>query len=134
MGEVGALSVEDEEAVAVALVVGFGGAGATDFFGGVEALEGEDGEAVDHHAGGFGVERSGLGGGWSLVEENEVDFFGEVVAALVEGVDGALVASDGVAGGEGIAGGVFVVPEVEVGAVLGEDEVVPCVGGRWLRG
>ena len=91
-----------------------------DLLFGVEYLEGEDGEAVDDEAGRLGVE-----GGRGVVgrdpEESEVDLLGEVVAELVEAVDVVLDVDDGGVGGVGIAGGVFAVPEVVVGAMLIED-------------
>ena len=64
------------------------------------------------------------------VEEGNVDLFGEVVAGLVEAVDVVLGFDDGVVGGVGVAGVVFAVPEVEVGAVLIEDELIE--GGERL--
>lgn len=45
----------------------------------------------------------------------------EVVAALVDLVDGPFDQGDVAIGGVGGAGAVFGMPEVEVGAVLGED-------------
>ncbi len=57
-------------------------------------------------------------------EEGDVDLLGEVVAALVEAIDVVLDLDDGGVGGVGIAGFVFAVPEVVVGAVLVEDELV----------
>ena len=89
---------------------------------GVVDLEGEDGEAVDDEAGSLGVEgrRRVLGG--SGGEEQSVDLLDEVVAPLVEAVDGVLDAGDLGVGGGGVAGLVFLVPEVEVGAVVAQDE------------
>ena len=80
-----------------------------ELLGGVEDFEGEDGEAVDDEAGGFGVERGGgIGGG--LLQEGGIDLFGEIVAELVEAVDVVLDIDDGVVGGVGVAGVVFAVP------------------------
>ncbi len=62
--------------------------------GGVEDLEREDGEAVEDEAGGFGVERRGgvlLAG---LFEEGSIHDFDEIVAGLVERVDGVLDCGD----------------------------------------
>ena len=128
-GEVTSLGVEDGEPVAIALVVRGCGVGATGFLLGVEALEREDGEAVDHHAGRLGMQRRGLVLRRNAGEQEQVDLLGEVVAALVEVVDDVLVLGDVMVGGDGVADGVLVVPEVEVGAVLGEDE-----GGEWIGG
>jgi hypothetical protein len=133
-GEVFALFEEEGEAVAVALVVIFGGVLAAGFFAGMEDFEGEDGEAVDHEAGSFGVERGGLGLGLEACEEGEVDAFGEVIAALVELVDTALAGRNGLVAGHGIAGIVFAVPEVEVGAMLFEDEALERGTGAGGRG
>ncbi len=68
------------------------------------------------------------------VEQGEVDVFGEVVAELVEAVDVVLDLGDGVVGGVGVAGLVFLVPEVEVGLVLVEDELVEGRVGLWGGG
>ena len=102
----------------VALLV-FGG-GAMDLLSCVEDLEGEDGEAVDDKAGRLGVEGRGRTLGRKF-QESDVDLLGEVVAELVEAVDVVLDVDDGGVGGVGIAGGVFAVPEVVVGAMLIED-------------
>ena len=105
-----------------------------DFFLGVVELEGQDRKAVDHEAGGFGIQLSlGRGGvrpeGVESGEEFGVALLHEVVAELVETVDGALGFGEIVIGGLGGAGAVFDVPEVEVGAVLGEDGVEEIVAG-----
>jgi len=89
---------------------------------GVVDAEGEDGETVDDQARGFRVE----GGGGVLLgqvgEKPLVDFFHKIVAALVKAVDGALDLGYAGVGGVGVAGLVFLVPEIEVFAVLGGDE------------
>ena len=121
-GEVVTLFVELGEAVAVALVMFGGGVLAAGLFFGVEDFEGEDGEAVDHEAGGFGVERRGVRLCRRGFEEGDVDALDEVVAELVEGVDGVLDVDHGAAGGQRGTGLVFAVPEIEVGAVLVQDE------------
>ena len=121
-GEVVALLFEEGETGGVAEAVGFSGGFAVGLDAGVEDSEGEDGEAVDDEAGSFGV-KGGFGVLlWEVREEPNVDFFHNVVAALVEAVDGALNLGDVGVGGVGIAGFVFLVPEVEVFAVLGGDE------------
>jgi len=102
----------------VALLV-FGG-GAMKLLVGVEDFEREDGEAVDDEARGFGVEGYGRVGGCEL-QEFDVDLLGEIVAELVEAVDVVLDFDDGAVGGVGVAGIVFTVPEVVVGAVLVKD-------------
>ena len=126
--EIGALVLNDMKSVAIAGVVLFGGRRAVDLLRGVEEFERKDGEAVDDEAGGFGVERSGFVLRCGFKEECGVDLLDEVVAALVDGVDGVLDGGDGGVGGGGGAGVVFLMPEVEVGAVLGEDEVLEFAG------
>jgi hypothetical protein len=130
-GEVCTLFVQHGEAGLVAVPV-LGG-GAVELLFGVEDLEGEDGEAVDDEAGGFGVEWSG-GGGGNEGEKGYVDLLGEVVAELVEAVDVVLDLDDSVVGGLEVAGLVFAVPEVVVGAVLVQDELVERRGGGWSGG
>ena len=120
--EIVVLLLEEGEAVAVAGAMRVAGGGPGNLFGGVETFEGEDGEAVEHGAGGLGVERGGWGLGAGCVEEVLVDLLDEVVAALVEGVDGVLDVGDVAVRGGGVAGAVFLVPEVEVGAVVGFGE------------
>jgi len=129
-GEVAPLGIEDGKALAIALVMRGLCAWAAGFLLGVEALESKDGEAVDHHAGRLGMQRRGLILRRDAGEEQQVDLFGQVIAALVEPVDGVFVLGDVVVGGQRVAGGVLVVPEVEVGAVLVEDEDVPAIVGR----
>ena len=109
------------------------GGGAIDFLGGMEDFEGEYGEAVDHEAGSFGMQRE-LGVELrERVEQIAVEVLGEVVAELVELVDGALAGGDGLVAGERVAGSVFAMPEIEVGAMLVKDELVEmgiCEGAR----
>ncbi len=125
---------EQIEAGQIALAVGIGCGGAVCLLGGVVELEGEDGEAVEDEAGGLGVERRvgvlGSCGG----EERAIHGLDEVVARLVERVDGALDGSDAGVGGPRLAGLVFLVPEVEVGAVMCEREVEEAGGGWVWRG
>jgi len=139
--EVSALLFEDGKALAVALGValrrGWRDGGAVDFFAGMEDFEREDGEAVDHEAGRFGVERSagvGESAGSEMGEEGAVELLGEVVAALIGGVHAALDGGEDRIGGAGGAGFVFDVPELEVGAMLGGNEGGPVarkVGKGW---
>lgn len=102
--------------------------GAVELLFGMEDLEGEDGEAVDDEAGGLGVEgRGGVVGG--ELEEGDVELFGEVVATLVEAIDVVLDFDDGAVGGVGVAGLIFAVPQIIVGLVLVEDELIEGRGG-----
>jgi hypothetical protein len=117
--EVVALLPEQEEACEVALAMGLGGVGAAGLFGSVVELEREDGEAVEDEAGGFGVERRGRVLHASGGEQHTGHGFDQVVACLVEGVDGVLEPADAGVGGLGFADLVFHVPEIEVGAVMG---------------
>ena len=66
----------------------------------------------------------GAGGG----EQQAVHGLDQVVAALVERVDGVLDPGDGGVAGGGVAGLVFLVPEIEVGAVVGEGELEQEIG------
>jgi hypothetical protein len=121
-GEVVALLAQQVETGKVALAMGLGGGGAMGLLGGVVELEGEDGEAVEDEAGGFGVERRGGVLHSGCGEESAVEGFDQVVAFLVECIDGALEAGDAGVRGTGLADLVFFVPEIEVGAVMGEGE------------
>ncbi len=58
----------------------------------------------------------------------------QVVAGLVEDVDRVLDLSDAGVGGAGFAGLVFLVPEVEVGAVIGEGNLDQGCGWAGPRG
>jgi hypothetical protein len=96
-------------------------------------LERENGEAVDDEAGSFGMERS-----FGVLracegEEELVHLFDEVVALLVEAVDGVFDLDDARVGDVGAAGDVFFMPEIEVGQVLGADERREIGGGRFGR-
>ena len=125
--EICTLFVQHEKPGLVAVLVF--GSGAVELLFGVEDLEGKDGEAVDDETGGLGVEgRGGIFG--REMQEGDVDLLGQVVAELVEAVDVVLDLDDSVVGGVGVAGFIFAVPEVVVGAVLVEDELVEVSGRR----
>lgn len=145
--EVFALFGEEGQAFAIAFAMAGGRFRAVDLLLGVVDLQRQDGKAVDHESGALGIQRSrgsgtalraeGLGG---PLEENCVALFGEVVAALVEVVDGALNLDDLFGRGAGGAGAVLGVPQVEVGAMLGADGLQKILFGRagvpgfgWLR-
>lgn len=133
-GEVVALGFQDSEPLAVPVVMLGRGRGAVGFFGGVEDFEREDGEAVNDEAGGFRVERKRWVELWERREETDVDALDEIVAELVERIDITLAGDDGRVGGLGVAGGVFAMPEIEVGAMLVEDKLVEFgAGGWWWR-
>jgi hypothetical protein len=99
----------------------------------MEQLEGEDGEPVDHESRRFGVQRKRrierVGG----LDQAKVELFDEIVALLIEAIDRVLHGGDGGVRGGGVAGEVFLVPEVEVGLVLREDHLLEG-GGRDGRG
>ncbi len=65
-----------------------------------------------------------------LGEEEVVDLLDEVVAGLVEAVNGVFNGGDGGVGGLRAAGVIFLVPEVEVGVMVGENESGEGVGTR----
>ncbi len=69
-----------------------------------------------------------------LAEQGAVDLLDEIVAELVEAVDGVLDLGDGGVSGIWIAGGVFLVPEVEVGAMLAYGQEVQRAGCLRQRG
>ena len=121
--EIGTLLLQNGEAIEILYAMGRSGGGAIGLFAGVKELESEDGKAIEHHTGGFGVELRG-GELREMLKEPQVDLFDEVVALLVKAVDGALDGGDLGVGGEGIAGFVFFMPKVEVGAVLAGDQVL----------
>lgn len=124
--EVFALLFEEEQAVAVAVLMAGGGIGAPDLLLGVVELEGEDGEAVDHEARALGVQfgqGGGQAGGFERLEQQGVAALGEVVAVLVIAVDGALDLGQIMVGGVRGTGAVFGVPEVEVGTMLREHQI-----------
>jgi len=110
----------------------FGG-GAVDLLFGMEDLEGEDGETVDDETGRLGVKGRG-GVVRRKVQEGFVDDLGEVVAELVEAIDVVLDMNDGGVGGVGVAGFIFAVPEIVIGAVLVEDDLFERRGGGGGRG
>jgi hypothetical protein len=122
--------LENVEATAVHFALVFRGGGSMGFGSGVVKLEREDGKSVDHEAGGLGVEGRGIVLLAGLGEEEVVDLFDEVVAALVEAVNGVFDVGDGGVGGLWAAGVIFLVPEVEVGVMVGEDESGERVGTR----
>ena len=95
-----------------------------DLLGGVEDLEREDGEPVDDEAGGLGVQGRVGRRRWREGEQGLVDLLGEVIAELVEAVDGALGGGERCVRGVRVAGVVLAVPEVEVRLMLFEDELL----------
>ena len=88
------------------------------FFGGVEELQREDREPVDDEAGSFGVEGSRDVLRACESEEVRVDSLDEVVALLVEAVDRVLDLGDAPVRGGRASRVVFLVPEIEVRAML----------------
>jgi hypothetical protein len=97
-----------------------GGGGAVSLFGGVVDLERQDGEAVEDETGGFGVERRLRVLGAGLVEHGVVEDFNQIIAGLVEGIDRVFDGSDVGVGDFGFAGFILLVPEIEVGAMVGQ--------------
>jgi hypothetical protein len=96
-GKVIALVSKNYQAGLIAFGVACWCVGALDLFACVVNFEGEDGEAVDHEAWGFRMKRSVDGGeglGLEMSEEGEVEFFCEVVAALVGFVNETLDAGE----------------------------------------
>lgn len=121
-GQLGALMLENVEATAIYCALGFRGGGSMGFGGGVVKLEREDGKPVDDETRGLGVEGRGIVLRAGLGEEEVVDLLDQVVAGLVEAVNGVFDGGDGGVGGLWAAGVILLVPEVEVGVMVGEDE------------
>ncbi len=127
--QIGTLLLKDGKAIEVPGAMGGGGRGTLGLLAGVKELEREDGEPVEHHAGCLGVEfrvcclRQ-------VAEEPFVDLFDEVVALLVEGIDGPFDAGNPGVRRQWIAGFVLFVPKGEVRAVLAADQIVE----RCLKG
>lgn len=120
-GEVAALFEEDSVAGAVAVRVALRRVWTGDLVRGMEELEGEDGETVDHQAGGFRVERRARVGepaGFEILHEEKVATFSEVISLLVHQVDVVFAQDDFVVGRIGRASIVFSVPEIEICEVL----------------
>lgn len=93
------------------------------FFCSVINLQGDDREPVNDEAGSLGVQ-----GCLEVLcackqQEAFVDLLDQVVAKLVEAVDGVFDCGDGCVGGVGAAGGIFLMPKVIVGAVLCQNQV-----------
>ena len=114
MGEVAAL-VEDAGKFCRAIrAVFFARVAALGFLAHVELLEGEDREAVDDHARGFGIFRHAGFGRLEVGDEHFVHFLDEVVALLVVMVDRAFCLTNPLRAEVVAAGDVFLVPEHEV--------------------
>lgn len=103
------------------LLMGGVGIGPDGFLVGMVLFEGDDGEAVDDHAWGFGVDGDeGEGGRGELMDEL-VDAFHAVVAFLVVFIDIAFSVVDVFIAEVVAAGVVFPVPEEEVIHMVGLD-------------
>ena len=133
VGEVAALLLEQSQTVAVALMMLGGSIGTVSFFRRVEYLEREDRKPVDHKAGCFGVQRRGRRLRGRGFEQCYVDTFDEVVALLVQAVDGMLDFDHGSATSQRRARFVFAMPEIEVCLMLLENQLIER-GGRGLQG
>jgi len=128
-GEVGALDADAGEFFGALGTVPGRGVGADGFLVHVKFLEREDGEAVDHHAGGFGVARAAGGGRLERGDDVLVHRLDEIVSLLVETVDVALGAIDGFEAEVVAAGDVLLVPELEIAQVVLLDEEIEAVAG-----
>lgn len=104
------------------------------FFGGVVELEREDREPVDDEAGGLGVKSRGGRLIASGMEKHAVERLDEIVAALVQGIDGVFHAGDVGVRRQRVAGLVFFMPKLEIGAVLGFDDLEEELGSCCRRG
>ena len=132
-GEIGALHLEKKQAVAVALPMGFVRIRTRCLLSGVESFKGEDGESIEDEAGCFGVQ-GGVGVLLDGCEQEQIDLLDEVVAPLIEAVDGALDDGDDRVGGSGVARLIFLVPELEVGPVFEENESLEFAAREGISG
>lgn len=125
-GEIAALCLQNFEALMVALCMACGRVGASDFFLRMKKLEGKDREPVDDKAGTFGIQLGfGIGqvAGAEMVEQEQVAALGEIVAPLVNAINGALDFGDFVIGGMRSTRAVFGMPELEIRQMLGDHGV-----------
>ena len=107
--------------IALAMRASIGGGLAMGFLMRVVDLQRKDGEAIDDEAGGLGVEGSGRVLGGERTEESLIDLLDQVVAILVETIDRVFDGGDVLGCGAHVAGEIFLMPEVEVGTMLGKD-------------
>ena len=66
-------------------------------------------------------------------QEHDIDSLGEIVAELVEGIDGVLDLDHGAIGDERGAGLIFTVPKIEVRTVLVKNEGFQRIAGGKKR-
>ncbi len=99
-------------------------------------FESEDGEPVKDQTGGFGVQRRDrilL----DAAEKKRIELFYQIISTLVEAIDRAFYGGDGGVARFGITGLVLAMPEIEVGAVLAEQQrlqIAVCREGEVLFG
>lgn len=134
--KVGALFAKEGQACAVLFAMRFRGRSAIGLFLGVIELEREDREAIDHQTRRLGIERGRGVLRAGFFEQSAVYGFDEIVPALVKGVNISLHLRDAGVGGAWFACLVLLMPEIEVGAVMGKEEVVEsfCAGCRGRSG
>ena len=88
------LSADDIQSGAAAFAMFGSRVESQSFFVHVIFLEREDGQAIDHHTGRFGIEGA-AGFAWlQCLYEVFIDLFDEVIAALVVPIDGAFCLAD----------------------------------------
>lgn len=120
--EVVELLGDEGEALGAFLYMGEVDVGAEGFFLDVVLFKDHDGEAVDDHARGFGVEGAGGGRRGCEVVDKLVDAFHVIVTFLVMFIDGAFGVVDVFEAHVVAAGAVFFVPEAKIMQVIGFDE------------
>lgn len=131
-GKVAPLYMQHVEASQIFCAVFCSSGGADGLFAHVVQLQSHNRHPVHDHAGCLGMQHS-IGSLLQLVEEGAVDGLDEIVTPLVELVDGALDGSDTLIRGIGAAREIFLVPEVEVGTMLEQDEPDELGRGTLLR-
>ncbi len=118
LGEVRALVADAGEFPSAGFAMGGAGIVADRFLVHVELLEREDGKAINDHSGCLGIARDTGFHGPQFVDEHLVHFLDEVVALLVEAVNGALGPVDAFGAEVVAAGDVFLVPKLEIPEVV----------------
>lgn len=121
-GEIVALMLQYLQPVDVLRTMIFVGGSAIDFRRRVVQLQLQNRQPVDDQAGCFRVQRSFFVLRAGGVEEQPIDLFDEVVAPLIDRVDGVLDGGDCGILRAWIARLVFLMPQIEVGLVLSQHQ------------
>lgn len=131
--EIGALDADARELLAAFLAVFGRGVGAHGFLVHVIFLEREDGETVDHHARRFGIAWAAGRRRLERGDDGFVHFFDEIVTLLIEAIDVALRAIDGLEAEVVATGDILFVPELKIAQVILLNEECETFAGRGGR-